>query len=242
ADTLAEGARGGAGPLHVDGENRNERDDVGRTDARVDSLVPPEVDRLARRGDAGQEGADERVVVALGTGKREHGAVVIDVRVHVEEACARRERVRERGDHLPVASFGDVRNRLEGQHARTLRPVREYYDRRAPEYDDWWLGEGLYAPVPKGWSEERDQLMASLETLRATRALDVACGTGFVTNRLRGEITGLDHSHEMLDVARRRNPSVTFLQGDALALPFADNGFERVFASHFYGHLEDGER
>jgi ubiquinone/menaquinone biosynthesis C-methylase UbiE len=120
--------------------------------------------------------------------------------------------------------------------------VKEYYDRRAPEYDDWWLGEGLYAPVPAGWSEERDRLMATIEGLPPRRTLDVACGTGFVTSRLRGEITGLDHSDEMLDVARRRNPEATFLQGDALSLPFADAGFERVFASHFYGHLEEDER
>ena len=23
--------------------------------------------------------------------------------------------------------------------------MKAYYDRRAPEYDDWWLGVGLYA-------------------------------------------------------------------------------------------------
>lgn len=120
--------------------------------------------------------------------------------------------------------------------------MKEYYDRRAPEYDDWWLGEGLYAPVPAGWSEERDALMATLAELAPKRTLDVACGTGFVTSRLRGEITGLDHSDEMLDIARRRNPEATFVQGDALSLPFVDAGFERVFASHFYGHLEDAER
>jgi SAM-dependent methyltransferase len=120
--------------------------------------------------------------------------------------------------------------------------VKEYYDRRAPEYDDWWLGEGLYAPVPPGWSEERDEMMAALATLPPKRTLDVACGTGFVTGRLRGEIVGIDHSGAMLRVATRRNPEVTFVQGDALALPFENGRFERVFASHFYGHLEEGDR
>jgi demethylmenaquinone methyltransferase/2-methoxy-6-polyprenyl-1,4-benzoquinol methylase len=117
-----------------------------------------------------------------------------------------------------------------------------YYDRRAPEYDDWWLGQGLYAPVPKGWSEERDELMATLEQLPAKRTLDVGCGTGFVTGRLRGEVTGVDQSEPMLELARRRAPNARFLNGDALALPFADKSFERVFSSHLYGHLEEGER
>ena len=120
--------------------------------------------------------------------------------------------------------------------------MKEYYDRRAPEYDDWWLGEGLYAPVPPGWSEERDELMAALEGLAPRRTVDVACGTGFVTTRLPGEIVGLDQSAAMLRVAKRRNPGARFVRGDALALPFEDGSFERIFASHLYGHLEEEER
>ena len=120
--------------------------------------------------------------------------------------------------------------------------MKEYYDRRAPEYDDWWLGQGLYAPVPSGWSEERDELMAALEQLPPRRTLDVACGTGFVTMRLPGEVVGIDQSARMLDVATKRNPRATFVNGDALELPFADGSFDRIFASHFYGHLEEDER
>ncbi len=120
--------------------------------------------------------------------------------------------------------------------------MKAYYDRRAPEYDDWWLGQGLYAPVPAGWSEERDELMATLELLAPKRTLDVACGTGFVTGRLRGEVVGIDQSEAMIEVARQRNPRATFVHGDALELPFADGSFDRVFSSHFYGHLEEPER
>ena len=32
------------------------------------------------------------------------------------------------------------------------------------------------------------------------------------------------------------------MQGDALSLPFENGRFERVFASHFYGHLEEADR
>jgi hypothetical protein len=37
-------------------------------------------------------------------------------------------------------------------------------------------------------------------------------------------------------------PNGRFVQGDALALPFEDGTFERVFASYFYCHLEEPER
>jgi ubiquinone/menaquinone biosynthesis C-methylase UbiE len=57
--------------------------------------------------------------------------------------------------------------------------MRRYYDRRAPEYDDWWLGRGLFAGRPRpGWSDEVAQLVAVLESMPPARTLDVACGTG----------------------------------------------------------------
>ena len=34
----------------------------------------------------------------------------------------------------------------------------------------------------------------------------------------------------------------TFARGDALALPFRDGDFERVFSSYFYCHLEEADR
>ena len=33
--------------------------------------------------------------------------------------------------------------------------MKEYYDRRAPEYDDWYLGTGLHADRERPcWEEE----------------------------------------------------------------------------------------
>jgi ubiquinone/menaquinone biosynthesis C-methylase UbiE len=121
--------------------------------------------------------------------------------------------------------------------------VRTYYDRRAPEYDDWWLGQGLFADRNRpGWDEEREQLAAVVAALPPVRTLDVACGTGFLTRNLRGEIVGLDASERMLTVARAQAPNATFVQGDALSLPFEDGSFDRVFTSYFYCHLEEEDR
>ena len=37
------------------------------------------------------------------------------------------------------------------------RSVKAYYEARAPEYDDWWLGTGLFAERDRpGWEEERE--------------------------------------------------------------------------------------
>jgi ubiquinone/menaquinone biosynthesis C-methylase UbiE len=121
--------------------------------------------------------------------------------------------------------------------------VKAYYDRRAPEYDDWYLRRGRWTGVqPDGWSEELDTLGATLRGLPPARTLDVACGTGFMTRRLRGDLTALDQSARMLDIARERLPAATLVQGDALALPFAQGSFDRVVTMSFYGHLEEPDR
>jgi demethylmenaquinone methyltransferase/2-methoxy-6-polyprenyl-1,4-benzoquinol methylase len=121
--------------------------------------------------------------------------------------------------------------------------VKAYYEARAPEYDDWWLGTGPFEERYRpGWDEERDALIATLRALPPARTLDVACGTGYLTRHLPGEITGLDQSASMLELASARVPTAGFVQSDALRLPFRDGTFERVFTSHFYGHLEDEER
>ena len=121
--------------------------------------------------------------------------------------------------------------------------MREYYDTRAPEYDEWYLGTGLYASRERpGWDAAVRDLERDLAALDGAVTLDVACGTGFLTRHLRGAITGLDQSERMLAIARERVPEASFVRGDALALPFADGAFQRVLTAHFYGHLEPVDR
>jgi len=121
--------------------------------------------------------------------------------------------------------------------------MRAYYDARAGEYDDWWLGRGLYADRDRpGWHEEVERVCGVVAGLAPARVLDVACGTGFLTRHLRGEVVGLDQSPAMVAVASSRLPEARVVQGDAVPLTFADGEFDRVFTGHFYGHLLAGER
>jgi ubiquinone/menaquinone biosynthesis C-methylase UbiE len=72
--------------------------------------------------------------------------------------------------------------------------------------------------------------------------LDVACGTGFLTESLHGRITGLDQSASMLGIARSRIPRGAFVRGDALKMPFRSDQFDCLVAGHFYGHLDVAAR
>jgi ubiquinone/menaquinone biosynthesis C-methylase UbiE len=121
--------------------------------------------------------------------------------------------------------------------------VKAYYDARAPEYDDWYLGSGLYSDRDRpGWDTELAGLIDAIRALPPARTLDVACGTGFLMRHIQGEIVGIDASERMLAIAHERVPEGEFLVADALQLPFDDQSFDRLFTGHFYGHLEEEER
>ena len=72
--------------------------------------------------------------------------------------------------------------------ARDAQTAR-YYDRRAAEYDDWYLGTGLFESRDRpGWHEDVDRLVRTVAALTPARTLDVACGSGFLTRHLRGSV------------------------------------------------------
>jgi ubiquinone/menaquinone biosynthesis C-methylase UbiE len=122
-----------------------------------------------------------------------------------------------------------------------LERMKEYYDRRAPEYDASIAEAGDEAEYP-GVVEDRPGLVRATSELPPARVLDVACGTGFFTQNLRDEVVGLDQSEAMLEIARQRVPQATFVLGDAFEIPFGDRSFDRVFSSSFYGLLLPAER
>ena len=121
--------------------------------------------------------------------------------------------------------------------------MKDYYDRRAPEYDDSYTGRGRwpFTEAP-GLEREIPELEAFVKGLPETPTLDVACGTGYLTRFLRGWTIGTDFSSAMLQQAAGREAADGYVRGDALALPFAGSSFGRVFSSHFYGRLELDDR
>jgi len=116
---------------------------------------------------------------------------------------------------------------------------RSYYNQRALEYDDFYLGTGLYAERARpGWHEEVEALRAILRSLSARTILDAACGTGFLTRHLPGRVAATDQSAAMLQVARARLPQALVVQADAFQLPFPEGAFDCLSSGHFYGHLQ----
>lgn len=122
-------------------------------------------------------------------------------------------------------------------------PIRSYYERRAREYDEWWLGTGSFSSRERpGWAEEVTELITLVASLPSRRTLDVACGTGFLTQHLSGEVVGIDQSPTMVELAGELCADGEFICADAVPLPFQGDSFDLVFTSHFYGHLLPDER
>lgn len=76
------------------------------------------------------------------------------------------------------------------------------------------------------------------------RVLDLGCGTGdlaiAISRLARGlEITGLDYSQPMLEIARRKagELGITFINGDAAGLTFPDGHFDCVGISFAFRNL-----
>lgn len=120
---------------------------------------------------------------------------------------------------------------------------RDYYHQRAPEYDDFYTGGGLYLARPRpGWNEELEKLRCVVSSFPAGSILDVACGTGFLTRHFPGNVVAIDQSSAMLQIARARLSKGCVVQGDALNLPFGPLAFDFLSAGRFYGHLKERER
>jgi demethylmenaquinone methyltransferase / 2-methoxy-6-polyprenyl-1,4-benzoquinol methylase len=108
----------------------------------------------------------------------------------------------------------------------TLAPdsVRTMFDRIAPVYDV--MNRVMTAGLDVRWRK----LAAAAAVRDGDRVLDAACGTGdLAIADLRagaGHVTGLDFSARMLERARRKDARVEWVQGDMLALPFADATFD----------------
>ena len=98
----------------------------------------------------------------------------------------------------------------------------------AADYDAWY-------DTPRGrWigDAECQMLLRAVEPRQGESLLDVGCGTGWFTRRMAQlpgvQVTGLDINAEWLAYARERDAASTYIEGDALALPFADDSVDGV--------------
>jgi ubiquinone/menaquinone biosynthesis C-methylase UbiE len=116
---------------------------------------------------------------------------------------------------------------------------RRFFDRWSLTYNNPVIQAATYRPV-------QDAVIRSLRRQRPRRILDLGCGTGLLTTRLVDElgvpVTGCDYSRGMLDKAALRSLVPGWVQGDAMALPFAAGCVDAVVSTESFHWYPDQAR
>ena len=116
--------------------------------------------------------------------------------------------------------------------------VRKMFDRIAPVYDA--MNHVMTAGLDRRWR----RITIDQTVREGNRVLDACCGTGdlAIAARARGaEAVGLDFSERMLDRARLKEPAISWVLGDMLAMPFGDASFDAVTVGFGMRNVEDLE-
>ncbi len=109
------------------------------------------------------------------------------------------------------------------------RRVRDMFARISPRYD--LLNHLLSANVDKRWRRAVTRKLRPLLPVGAN-VLDVACGTGDLSialfENMGAQVVAVDFCRPMLELAARKGRELSFVEGDALRLPFCDGAFDAV--------------
>ncbi len=112
-----------------------------------------------------------------------------------------------------------------------------FFDTWSRFYDETVVQRLVYRPV-------HDAVIATLAPRRPSRALDLGCGTGLLTARLKddlrvGKVTGADFSAGMLGQAAARRRDLAWVRASASALPFADDAFDAITSTEAFHWFPD---
>jgi SAM-dependent methyltransferase len=93
--------------------------------------------------------------------------------------------------------------------------------------------------------EQRRATRAILALRPGEHVLDIGSGPGFLAAEMaeevgpEGRVVGVDPSQSMLAMGAGRGARVEYLEGDALALPVADETFDAAVATQVYEYVAD---
>jgi SAM-dependent methyltransferase len=111
-----------------------------------------------------------------------------------------------------------------------------------------WAASGVATAYHEGFGDlTRQSVEALLDAARVgpgTRLVDVACGPGYATAAAtaRGaEAIGIDFSPAQVAMAKLLNPGIDVREGNAMALPIADESADAVVSGFGMPHFPDPE-
>jgi ubiquinone/menaquinone biosynthesis C-methylase UbiE len=121
--------------------------------------------------------------------------------------------------------------------AQQRGPDRGLFDLWSNFYDAPLVQRLTYRP-------EQDAVLRELRRIPHQRVLDVGCGTGILTSRIKSEfkqadVVGCDFSSGMLRRAARGSHGPAWVRGNALQLPFADATWDVLVSTEAFHWFPD---
>ncbi|WP_038018012.1 bifunctional demethylmenaquinone methyltransferase/2-methoxy-6-polyprenyl-1,4-benzoquinol methylase UbiE [Synechococcus sp. PCC 7335] len=122
--------------------------------------------------------------------------------------------------------------------------IRALFDRIAPQYDQ--MNQDMSLGLHLVWKQMAVQWSRADEGMHC---LDLCCGSGDLALLLArrvgasGQVVGVDFAAQQLAIASRRKPylqrRITWIEADALSLPFGDHHFDAATMAYGLRNLTD---
>jgi SAM-dependent methyltransferase len=121
-----------------------------------------------------------------------------------------------------------------------LENEREHGKKISSHAEEIW---GWASPAGKLRADRRAKYLYTLGKWKAgDKLLEIGCGTGLFTEKVyratKAQIIATDISEDLLEIARKQHPNITFHADDAMNISYPDNSFEGVYGSSIIHHLD----
>lgn len=143
---------------------------------------------------------------------------------------------------FPDSSFANPA--LTGLTQPNAERIRQLFDRIAPQYDQ--MNQDMSFGLHQVWKQMAVRWSGAAEGMNC---LDLCCGSGDLALLLArrvgvsGQVTGADFAIAQLAIAAQKNPylqdRLTWVEADALNLPFADSSFDAATMAYGLRNLTD---
>lgn len=109
---------------------------------------------------------------------------------------------------------------------------------------DYWNVAALDSEVDEKYICEAEYFDDCLEYVTRNikgKSLEIGCGVGRLAIPLseKYDVTGIDISQNMLDIAKKRSKKPTFKLNNGLTIPFKDSTFDSVYCVAVLQHLKE---
>ena len=114
------------------------------------------------------------------------------------------------------------------------------------EHDGWeQVSHSYHDSIEPITQQAAKPLLDAVEAGAGVKLLDLACGTGYVSAlaTVQGaDVVGIDFASSMVEEASKLHPDIEFMEGDAEALPFADEIFDVIVCNFGILHFARPEQ